>query len=388
MGIRWSYGVLALASLGAAPSETPAVAPDVHAVPPARAPDADATPAPLLHSPWPELAAVFPGVLLHGFGTWLQGRQTTAERLLVLEGASLLALALGGLVIYETGAARDLAGPSMLTIAAGAGTFGSSFLASLYATWAPPAGWGEPQRRLPGLVSALGYTYVADAQLDDHHFMTARVDGRLGPWRVGFDAAISPSPGREQLAARAGFRWLGPRAARRLARDGSYLEPRIGVVSQRFERYGFVTRGLEAALEGRLDTERWLPDVHGAFFQATVGLARHWTEFDVPGTNVTEPSDQLLVRSGFGVYIGARSLTASPALAGALPGGEVEVYYDHRRDGLAGGIKTLGPSSGFAGHVGLRAEYYPSAEWGVDATIERGSTWVLGSAVSFRTGLP
>ena len=99
MGIRWPYGVLALASLGAAPSETPAVAPDVHALPPA--PDVDATPAPLLHSPWPELAAVFPGVLMHGFGTFLQGRQTTSERLLMLEGASLLALAADGRPVWR-----------------------------------------------------------------------------------------------------------------------------------------------------------------------------------------------------------------------------------------------------------------------------------------------
>jgi len=94
------------------------------------------------------------------------------------------------------------------------------------------------------------------------------------------------------------------------------------------------------------------------------------------------------VRSGFGLYIGARSLAASPASAGALPGGEVEMYYDHRRDGLAGGIKTLGPSSGFAGHVGLRGEYYPAAAWGFNALVERGSAWVLGSAIVFRTGLP
>ena len=112
------------------------------------------------------------------------------------------------------------------------------------------------------------------------------------------------------------------------------------------------------------------------------------TEFDVPGSNVTEPLGQLLLRSGFGLYIGARAPAQRSAPAGALPGGEVEIYYDHRRDGLAGGIKTLGPNSGFAGHVGLRGEYYPTAAWGMNAIIERGSTWVLGSAVSFRTGLP
>ena len=364
----------------AAPSTAPASPATVVAPPEPPLP-------PLASSPWPELAALFPGAILHGSGVWLQGRRTTAERLLLLEGASLVLLALGGLVIYETGAARDLAGPAMVGIATGTGTFASSFLANVYSTWAPPAGLGGPQRRLPRLVTALGYTYVADTQLDDHHFMTARIDGRLGGFHLGLDAVISPSPGHEELAARAGFRWFGPRATRELARDGSYLEPRFGVVSQRLARDGFVTRGLEAAIDGRLDTQRWLPDVHGAFFQLSLGLARQWTEFDVPAANVTEPSSQLLVRSGFGLYIGARSM-ATPALDGALPGGEVELYYDQRRDGLAGGIQTLGASSGFAGHAGLRAEYHVDASWGLEALIERGSTWVLGSAVSFRTGVP
>jgi hypothetical protein len=130
-----------------------------------------------------------------------------------------------------------------------------------------------------------------------------------------------------------------------------------------------------------------LPDVRGAFFQASMGLARQWIEFDVPGTHVIESSGILVLHSGFGVYVGARS---APGLApaGALPGGELELYYDHRRDGLVGGIKTLGPSSGFTGHVGLRGEYYLSSAWGLSALIERGSTWVLGSSVLFRTDLP
>jgi hypothetical protein len=35
-------------------------------------------------------------------------------------------------------------------------------LARLYATWAARSGWGEPLRRMPRLVSALGYTFVDD----------------------------------------------------------------------------------------------------------------------------------------------------------------------------------------------------------------------------------
>jgi len=375
---------LALTALGAAP---PASAPPP--LPPAAADTsrANAPIPPLATPPWPQIVSVFPGLLVHGSGTFLQGRPRTTERLLLLEGASLLAIAIGGFVIYQTGAARDVAGAATLITAAGVGTFGSSFFASVYASAAPSVGWGEPRRRLPQFVSGLGYTYVNDAQFDNHHFMTAQVDGRIEGWHLGVDTTMTPSAGYQQLSGRAGYRLLGPRATRASASDGSYLEPQVAYTSEQLDGYGFDTRTLTAQLEGRLDVQRLLPDVRGGFFQAAIGLARQWIEFDVPGTHVTESSGILVLHSGFGVYIGARS-ASTLAPAAALPGGELELYYDHRRDGLVGGIKTLGPSSGFVGHVGLRGEYYLSSAWGLSALVERGSTWVFGSSVLFRTDLP
>lgn len=404
MPVRWLCCGLALACLAAAPVDekpfpptepadaTPAALPAT----PLPAPPPPVTPLlpprtppiePLAAPPWPQIAAVFPGVLVHGAGTWLQGRRLTTQRLLLLESASLFAIALGGIVIYETGAARDFAGAATLTIAAGVGGLSSSLLGSLYATWSPPRGWGAAQRRLPSLVSGLGYTYVSESPFDENHFMTAQVDGRLYGWHLGVDAIVSPTAGDEQLAARAGYRLLGPRAGREPAADGSYLEPQVGYSSQGFDRYGFVTRTAQVQIEGRLDVEHWLPDVRGAFFQASVGLARQWVEFDVPGTQATDASGILLLHSGFGVYVGARAPQAADATA-LPPGGEVELYYDHRRDGLTGGMKTSGPSSGFAGHVGLRAQYFVSEAWGLNGTLALGSTWVLGSSVLFRTGVP
>jgi hypothetical protein len=344
----------------------------------AAAPRPSSQPVPRAPSPWPELAAVVPGVLIHGSGTWLQGRGLTTQRLLLLEAAGVLALLAGGLVVYETGAARDLAGPATLVIAAGAGTSSSSLLASLYATWAPRSGWGEPLRRVPRLVSALGYTFAADPAFDDHHFLTTELEGRLGGWALAVNALVSPSPGRERLSARAGYRLLGAREGASPAGDGSYLEPRLGLTSQRFDHYGFVTSGLELLVDGRLDVERFLPDVRGAFFQATVGWSPQWTRYDVPGVNVTESSSLLVFHSGFGVYVGPEPAAAR---------GELELYYDHRRDGLAGGLKTLGPSSGFAGHIGLRGEYFVTESWGMRGRIEVGSAWVIGSSILFRAGL-
>ena len=56
----------------------------------------------------------------------------------------------------------------------------------------------------------------------------------------------------------------------------------------------------------------------------------------------------LLARFGFGMYLG------DPAERG----GEVVVYYDHRHDDFAAGLKLTGLGSGIPGHFGAEARYY------------------------------
>jgi len=338
-----------------------------------------ALPEPRLPSPWPELAAVFPGILLHGSGTWLQGRTLTTERLLLLEGIGLLTTFMSGLVLFETGAARDIVGPTALTAVAGVGTFGSSFLANLYATWAPAAGFGEPQRSLPLLESSLGYQYVDDPQFDYHHFVTTRLDARLRSWHLGLNAAYTPDPSNQRLELLAGYRWIGPNAYGARASDGSYLEPQLGYSEHRFDSSGFLSRTFELKVEGRLDAARILPDVRGAYFQLGAGWAKQWIVFDLPDVDAQNATSLLLAHMGFGVYLGQRA-------AFAPTGGEVELYYDHRHDGFAGGLKLQGLGSGAAGHLGLAGHYYVSEAWGVRALAEVGSAWVLGLSALLRVG--
>jgi hypothetical protein len=337
--------------------------------------------------PWPELAAVFPGALIFGSGTWLQGRSATSERLLLLEGASLLAIVAGGLVVYETGAARHWAGPAELTIGLGAGTLSASFLANLYATWAPQTGWAGPEPRLPLLAASVGYLYAADPQFDDHHFLTTELDARLGPWHLQLDTAHSPTPGNQRIELLAGFRALGQGALGARAGASSFLEPQLAFSSHRFDSDGFVSSVLQVAIDSRLDAQELLPDVKGGFFQAMAGLARQWVAFDVPGAPAQDASSMLLLRMGFGLYLG-RAPGALPTGAPAPNAGELEFYYDHRRDGFAGGLKTAGPISGFAGHLGLSGEYLFSEAWGLRALGEVGSHWVFGMSALLRAGAP
>jgi hypothetical protein len=350
-------------------------------------PPVPAVPEPRAPSPWPELAALVPGVLLHGSGTWLQGRTLTSQRLLALEGVGLLGTFSSGFVLFQTGAARNLVGPTALVAVAGVTTFGLSFLANLYATWAPREGFGEPRHRLPLLESALGYTYVYDPQFAFRHFLTTRLDARVQAWHLWLGTAHAPDQDNQRIELGAGFRaWdavgdidsvLRLDSQREPRRDGSYVEPRVGFSEHRYDASGFHTRVLELEVESRVDVQRLLPDVRGAFFQLGAGVAQQWFIFDLPGVSASDTSSLLLAHAGMGLYLGQR--------AGAL-GGELELYYDHRHDGFAGGLRARGLGSGVAGHFGLRSRYALDREWGLRAELQAGSAWVVSLAATLEVG--
>lgn len=330
-------------------------------------------------APWPQLAAVFPGVIVHGSGTWLQGRSETSERLLLAEGSGLLATFAAGAVLFRTGASRNLVGPTALLAVAGVSTFGLSLLSSLYATWAPREGWGEASQRRALLESSLGYSYVDDPQFAFHHFLTTRLEARLGAQpavHLRLDTAYAPDQRNQRYELLSGLRLLeqgrGARGAAEHPRDGTYLEPQIGYIEHRFDDSGFVTRVFELQLEARVDAARLLPDVRGAFFQLGAGWAEQWFAFDAPGVSALNTSSLLLAHAGFGLYLPHAS--------------ELELYYDHRHDGFAGGLKANGLGSGVAGHFGLRGEVAVSDDWGVRAEAQLGSAWVLGLSAVLRLG--
>ncbi len=339
-------------------------------------------------SPWPELAAVFPGVIVHGSGVWLEGRSKTAERLLVLEGATLGTAFLSGFLLFQTGASRSFVGPLALTSAAGVGGFGLSFAANLYATWAPPEGFGQPAHSVPLIESQIGYLYVRDAQFAFRHLLTTSVDARPGPWHVAFSSAHAPAQGNQRFDLELGYRLFGPtseRGSRALAAtpDGSYLELQTSGARHRFDADGFVSHVWGLEVLGRLDTRHYLPDVHGAFFQLGAGWAKQWFSFDLPGVDATTDTSLVLAHLGFGVYVGNNTSTENAAPTG----GEVELYYDHRHDGFANGLKLRGLGSGPAGHLGLRGIYMFSPHWGLSARSEVGSALTIGLNAVIRAGV-
>ena len=70
---------------------------------------------------------------------------------------------------------------------------------------------------------------------------------------------------------------------------------------------------------------------------------------------------------------------------GTAPRGEVALYYDHRHDDFAAGLKMPGLGSGVPGHIGARGHAFLTRAFGMKAELEAGSAILGGASLLFRT---
>jgi hypothetical protein len=319
-------------------------------------------------------AAVVPGVLVHGSGHWLLGERETAARLLALEAVGLSAFLAGGLPIVLLGASRYIVGPAAALVVGGVGVFGISFLADVYGVAMPESARGAPLRYVPSLETELGYAYIHDPQFEYANFLRQGVTLRFDRWFLNPNGwfALDDTNLRWQLAA--GHRFYGPlpESSRRPATDGSFLDVRGAATHHQFQTEGFKTLTAELGIEGRLDLRRIGSTLHGSFAELGAGFALETFDYEVAGLGFpTELTELLLVRFAFGMYLDRN-------------GSEFSMYYDHRHDDFAAGLKLEGLGSGVAGHFGSLARIYFAKNWGLLADIQAGSAYIARLSALFR----
>jgi hypothetical protein len=114
----------------------------------------------------------------------------------------------------------------------------------------------------------------------------------------------------------------------------------------------------------------------GAFGElgAGFGLSRYGYEAMGAGEDYNA---LLLMTFSLGAYLGDPNTR----------GGEVRVYYDHRHDDYAAGLKLPGLGSGPLGHFGSELEYYVSPEFGGRADFQVGSAYVTSMSLLYRPGV-
>ncbi len=323
-------------------------------------------------------ASLVPGVAAHGAGHYVLGDPRTGSRLLLAEGVGLGATAVGGVSLFLTGASRYLVAPLAALTIAGVGIFAVSWLADIYGVTAGPEGTGIPLLFAPRLESELGYRYVYDPQFAYRSFFVSGLRLNYRDFRLEPSAWIATDDANARWRVLSAWRMFGPLpapAAR--ARDGSRLDLQAAVTHHRYDSDGFNTVTVELALDGRLDLERWAEPLRGSFADFGVGAALQTFDYDAVDLGFASDVEQmLLARFGFGMYLG------DPAERG----GEVSLYYDHRHDDFAAGLKLTGLGSGIPGHFGSEVRYYFSRDFGVLVDAQAGSAYILGMSLLYRVG--
>lgn len=350
---------------------TPAQVAPSEEVPPVEAPPSP--PEALTPGPLAVGAAIFPGVLVRGAGSYVAGDAEGAKTLLYAEGIGLGLILVGGAGLAATGASRRVSGPLVYTTGAGAGLFFGSWVADIYAS-ATGGREAAAGAALPTLQLAAGWRYVYDPQFEYRQLAHLDAEWRLGAAALDATAWQAVDDGNLRASGGVSYRLLGDLSRRT---SGSLLDARGGLIWHDYDTEGFSVLTFEGGLESRLDLADMALGLRGAFVDASAGWALEFYDYDIPGVDLGEDAfDQLLMRLGLGTYIGA----------GDGYGGEISVYYDHRRDDFAAGYSTDGIAVGGLGSVGLAGVIPLHGPWALDLDAQYGSAVILGASVRYRQG--
>src|SRR5205085_11983475 len=129
----------------------------------------------------------------------------------------------------------------------------------------------------------------------------------------------------------------------------------------------------EGVVLAHIDLARIGPSLRGTFATLGTGLGVERVRF--MANDVADNSSIFIGHIGWGFVLGdgpARAL-------------ETELYYDHRRDTLAGGLTIPVPSNGFIGYLGAVTTAW-RGRYGLSARLDVGSAYVF--TLSARTRLP
>lgn len=303
--------------------------------------------------------AVMPGFFLRGTGAWIVGDTQAAKRLLVAgAGGLLVAGGFGALIGISNGNPYTIATtPLLLT---GAGVLLTSWVEDIYVAATGNNVSRRIAQRIPRWSLEVGETWQHDAY---RQRVYQRVGATFDVDRIGASALGMVDFG--------GDAWLGFLEFRARVigaqRCGDCLTIRAGGRMQQDhdDRVTQLVGEIEAI--GRLDLERFGPSFRSTFFELTTGLGLNRLTY---ANTVGETDTILLGRFAWGTYV---------------PGGEVTLYYDHRRDGLAGGIDAW-RAAGFMGSFGASANVRVKGPWAVRAELQVGNAYLSTLSLSYRGG--
>jgi hypothetical protein len=311
-------------------------------------------------------AASTAGLLVRGAGSWIAGERRAAKRLALISAIGLAALAGGGLAIAGTGSNPYTIWPGVPLVVGGTGLLVSPWLADL---WVAAGG----ARRASSAVAPPPWSLeIATTWQRDAYRKRALlgVAGHVELGRLGLDAGghvdAQGASHTGELGAR--WRWLGPAPTGRAVDDGSRVVVRAALRRERDDDDRVTLATAEAAIAGRLDLARLDPAIAGAFAELSFGAGVTRTSYP---RDHQDHDTILLAGFAWGVYLGDR--------------GEAIVFYDHRRDGLAGGLSAW-RAAGFIGSFGAGVDLRVSGPWAVRTQLQIGNAWLTTIGLRYLGG--
>lgn len=312
---------------------------------------------------WPVAASVVPGILLHGAGAWVAGERQTAKRLLLIEGIGLGMAATGLAGLAVTGASRRFVAPlAVLTIGGGFGFIGS-FIADVYGVSTPTARRGSPAL-IPRLEASLLTSYRYDPRAATDAVLSPKLAATFGAWTFGARAQLAPSNSTSRVRGDVRYR-----AFTEAGPFHGFVDLQFAVTQLWLGEDDVATTSFELVVPMRYDLAHIGRTLRGGFAELALGGLISRVNFERVDDGTTDSA--LMARGTLGAYLGNGD-------------GEVTLYYDHRRDTLAGGLLGGGIGAGYLGFVGTSATWFPTRNVGATATLEVGSALLAGLGVAVR----
>ena len=311
----------------------------------------------------PTIAAVVPGLLLHGAGHYAAGDKKTALKLLKWQALGVGLGVVSAAFLRYSGGSRYGNELSIPMAVSGAGLIINTFIADVYgsAGGSRILGYKEPGSQ----AASLSYAYIHDPQFSYRHF--SRVSARFVHQSFRIEpllwTALDDDNQRARLPVR--YRFLSNRS-------GEYLEATSAFTYHHFGSESFSTYLGEASLGARVEMRRLGESLRGSFTTMSVGAGYQTTAYGVDGVS-SDSIGLLLGHFGYGFY---------------LPrAGEIETYYEHRRDTFtAGSSPSSRNGSGFLGHFGVRMRQPLSKRFVLQAQAEIGSAYLLTGGLEVQWG--
>lgn len=301
-------------------------------------------------------AAVVPGLVLRGAGSWVAGEKRAA---VTLAGA-----AAGGLVLLGGGAGfvggsngHPYSMPAVPFVIAGGGAILTSWVEDIWIAAGGSAVDAAPRVR-PLYSLEVGEVWQHDAYRERlYQRVAASIDvGRFGASAAGLlsftgDAWLVFADARVRVLGDDACTWcVRVRAGGRVQRD----------------RDDRVTQLVgEVEVLGRLGLARFDRAMRATFVELSTGLGVNRVTY---AEMASEVDNLLLGRFAWGAYV---------------PGGEITAFYDHRRDGLVGGIDAW-RAAGFIGSFGASADIRVDGPWALRGEFQVGNSYLTTLAIAYR----